>query len=79
MYAATRVYLKKFILQNFAFYNFSKYLGSQPLQEDRTNLELLEIIIETVTFLRENVVIVVFTKELILQFITFARILAFSR
>ena len=49
MYAATRVYLKNCILRNFAFYNFSKYHGSQPLQEDRATLELLEIIYETVT------------------------------
>ena len=63
MYAGTRVHLKKCILPNFVFYNFSKYLGSQPLREDRATLELLEIIYETVTLtkvLRENIVIVVF-------------------
>ena len=49
MYAATRAYLKNCIWQNFAFYSFSKYHGSQPLQKDRTTLELLEIIHETVT------------------------------
>ena len=43
MYAATRAYLKNCIWQNFAFYH-----GSQPLQKDRTTLELLEIIHETV-------------------------------
>ena len=69
MNAGTKVYLKNRILRNFAFYNFSKYLGSQLLQEDRTTLELLEIIYETVistTVLPENVVIVIFTKECIL-------------
>ena len=63
MYAGTRVHLKKCILRNFVFYNFSKYLGSQPLREDRATLELLKIIYETVTLtkvLRENIVIVVF-------------------
>ena len=64
MYAATRVYLKNFILQNFTFYNFPKYLVSQPFQEDRAILGLLEIIYETVTLvLRENAVIFVLTKE----------------
>ena len=66
MYAATRMYLKNFIRRNITLYNFSEYLGSQLLQEDRTNLELLEILYETVTLtkvLRENLVIVVFTKE----------------
>ena len=63
MYAGTRVQLKKCILRNFVFYNFSKYLGSQPLRKDRETLELLEIIYETVALtkvLRENIVIVVF-------------------
>ena len=57
MYAATRVYLKNCILQNFAFNNFSKYHGPQPFQQDRATLELLESIYETVTLtkaLREN-------------------------
>ena len=49
MYAATRMYLKNFIRRNITLYNFSEYLGSQLLQEDRTNLELLEILYETVT------------------------------
>ena len=69
MYAATRMYLKNFIRRNITFYNFSEYLGSQLLQEDRTNLELLEILYEAV--LRENLVIVVFTKECNLLSFTF--------
>ena len=69
MYAATRMYLKNFIRRNITLYNFSEYLGSQLLQEDRTNLELLEILYEAV--LRENLVIVVFTKECNLLSFTF--------
>ena len=65
MYAATRVYLKYCIWRNFAFYRFSKDLGPQPLQKNRTNLELLEVIHETVTLtkvLRKNVIIVILKK-----------------
>ena len=64
MYAATRLYLKYRIWRNFAFYRFSKYLRSQPLQKERT-LELLEVINETITLtkvLRKNVIIVIFKK-----------------
>ena len=70
MYAATRVYLKYCTRWNFAFYRFSKYLGSQPLQKDWATLELLEVIPETVTLakvLRNNVIIVIFKKSLLLK------------
>ena len=33
MYAESRVNSKYYIWQNFAFYRFSKYLDSQPLQK----------------------------------------------
>ena len=65
IYAANRAYFKNCILWNFAFYRFSKYLGSQPLQKDWTTLELLEVIHETVTLtkvFRKNVIIVNFKK-----------------
>ena len=71
MYAATRAYLKTCILGNLELCNFSKYLGSQPLQEDWTTLELIEIIRETVTLikvLRKNVVIVIFKKNVFVSF-----------
>ena len=65
MHAATRVCLKYCIWRSFAFYRFSKYLGSQPLQKDWTTLELLEVIRETVTLtkvLRKNIIIIIFKK-----------------
>ena len=78
MYAATRTNFKNCILQHFAFYNFSKYLGSQPLQEVWRALELLEIIHETAKttkVLLENAVIVIFKKNVFWEmshFMTFA-------
>ena len=72
IYAAIRAYFKNCILRNFAFYRFSKYLGSQPLQKDWTTLELLEVIHETVTltkvlrkkcshrYLQENVLCLIY-------------------
>ena len=71
MHAATRVYLKYCVLWNFAFYRFSKYLDSQALQKDRTTLELIEVIQETVTLtkvLRKNDVTVIFKKCILLDF-----------
>ena len=65
MYAATRVYLKYCTWWISTFYRFSEYLGSQPLQKGRTNLELLEVIHKSVTLtkvLRKNVIIVIFKK-----------------
>ena len=65
IYAAIKAYFKNCILRNFAFYRFSKYLGSQPLEKDWTTLELLEVIHETVTLtkvFRKNVIIVNFKK-----------------
>ena len=38
MYAAARVYLKNCILRNFAFYNFSKYLGSETYARRQDNV-----------------------------------------
>ena len=61
MHAATRVYLKYCTWRNFAFYRFSKYLGSQTLQKDRTTLELLENVTLT-KVLRKNVIIFIFKK-----------------
>ena len=49
MYVATRVHLKIIFCETLHFTIFSKYFGSQPLQEDWTTLELLEVIHETVT------------------------------
>ena len=65
MYAAIRAYFKNSILQIFAFYRFSKYFGSQPLQKDWTTLKLLEVTHETVILTkvsRKNVIIVNFKK-----------------
>ena len=65
MYAATRLYLKYCIWQNFAFYRFFKNSDSQPLQKDWSTLELLEVIYETVTLtkvLRKNLIIVILKK-----------------
>ena len=65
MHAATRVFSKYCIWWNFAFYRFSKYLGSQPLQKDWTILELLEVTHETVTLrkvLKNNLIIAIFKK-----------------
>ena len=67
MYVATRAYLKSDSLQNFVFYNFSRYLDSQPLKI----LELLEITHKTVTFSLSS------KKFILLEFLTFARILVF--
>ena len=81
MYAATSAYLKNFILQNFAFYNFSKYLDCQPLQKNWATLELEGILHETDTLtsvLRKNVVIVIFNKFCLILHLTFTRILVFS-
>ena len=65
MHAATRVFSKYCIWWNFAFYRFSKYLGSQPLQKDWAILELLEVMHETVTLrkvLKNNLIIAIFKK-----------------
>ena len=83
MHAATRVFSKYCIWWNFAFYRFSKYLGSQPLQKDWTTLELLEVIHETVTltkFFRKNATIVNFKKNVfcLILLLILARILIFS-
>ena len=71
MDAATRIYFKNCILANFEFYNFSKYLGPQPLQKDWLTLDLPKILHETVTLskvLRKNVVITIFKKCILLDF-----------
>ena len=83
MYAATRMFLKYCIWQNFLFYRFSKYLGSQPYQKDWTTLELLEVIHETVTLakvLRKNYNHRYLQKNVfcLILHLTLARILVFS-
>ena len=83
MYAATRIFFKYCIWQNFLFYRFSKYLGSQPKQKDWTTLELLEVIHETVTLtkvLRKNYNHRYLQKNVfcLILHLTFARILVFS-